>query len=222
MTGIVILNFNNYPITKECVESILKHEDRDKFKICLVDNSTDVATKKQVIDFVDRLKCKYSCLAIHLLLLDKNEGYARGNNEGIRYFEGDETITHILILNNDIILTMPILESLNNYLEEHLNCAVASVLLYDKDGKIDFTCARREKNLVSLFARVPLINKIEYVRRKNVQHEYILKDKLPAEMNLPIDINLPSGSCMMLRKNFFKEISYFDPNTFLYFEEDIL
>lgn len=37
-----------------------------------------------------------------------------------------------------------------------------------------------------------------------------------------IEIELPSGSCMLFNKSFFQSIGSFDPNTFLYCEEDIL
>ena len=35
-------------------------------------------------------------------------------------------------------------------------------------------------------------------------------------------IDLPSGSCMFIKKELFKQMDYFDPNTFLYYEENIL
>ena len=35
-------------------------------------------------------------------------------------------------------------------------------------------------------------------------------------------IELPSGSCMFIKKTLFKQMDYFDPNTFLYYEENIL
>ena len=37
-----------------------------------------------------------------------------------------------------------------------------------------------------------------------------------------MEIDLPSGSCMLFEKEFFRKIGYFDPHTFLYFEEDII
>ena len=37
-----------------------------------------------------------------------------------------------------------------------------------------------------------------------------------------VPIELPSGSCMMIRKELFEKIGRFDPNTFLYYEENIL
>ena len=137
------------------------------------------------------------------------------------YFENDMDVSQILILNNDIILTMPILERLSNYLYEHQDCAVVSPLLYNKEGEIDITCARRRKDLYSFLVRTPLIRKLSWIHKRN-KSEYILERKPIEDFNKPMEIDLPSGSCMLFEKEFFRKIGYFDPHTFLYFEEDII
>lgn len=221
MVGIVILNFNNSSATKECLKSIVKYESSDKYKICLVDNSTDIADRVLTMGYVDNLKRKEPLVNIHVKLLDMNEGYAKGNNAGAEYFEKEEDVSQILILNNDIIFTMPILEGLSSYLYKHKECAVVSPLLYNKEGGIDITCARRRKNLFSFLVRTPLVRKLRWVHKKN-KSEYILEEKPIGDFSNPIYIDLPSGSCMMFEKKVFRKIGYFDPHTFLYFEEDIL
>ena len=37
-----------------------------------------------------------------------------------------------------------------------------------------------------------------------------------------VEVDMPSGSCMLFEKSVFEEIEGFDPNTFLYYEEAIL
>ena len=221
MVGIVILNFNNSCATKKCLESIIEYESSDKYKICLVDNSTDTVDRARTMENVDDLRRKEPLADIHVILLKKNEGYAKGNNRGTEYFENDMDVSQILILNNDIILTMPILERLSNYLYEHQDCAVVSPLLYNKEGEIDITCARRRKDLYSFLVRTPLIRKLSWIHKRN-KSEYILERKPIEDFNKPMEIDLPSGSCMLFEKEFFRKIGYFDPHTFLYFEEDII
>lgn len=221
MVGIVILNFNNSSATKTCLESIVKYESPDRYKICLVDNSTDAVDRTRTIEHVDSLKRENPSVNIQLMLLDKNEGYAKGNNAGAEYFDQNEEISDILILNNDIIFTMPILEGLKDYLHAHQKCAVVSPLLYNKKGEIDITCARRRKDLYSFLVRTPLIRKLGWVHKRN-KSEYILQEMPIHDFTKPLNIDLPSGSCMMFDKDIFRKIGHFDPHTFLYFEEDIL
>ena len=87
MVGIVILNFNNSCATKKCLESIIEYESSDKYKICLVDNSTDTVDRARTMENVDDLRRKEPLADIHVILLKKNEGYAKGNNRGTEYFE---------------------------------------------------------------------------------------------------------------------------------------
>lgn len=221
MVGIVILNFNNSSATKDCLESIIKREPTDRYRVCLVDNSTDLADRTRTMEYVDELRREKPSVDIHVILLDKNEGYAKGNNAGAEYFERERDISEILILNNDIIFTMSILEGLSDYLYKHPECAVVSPLLYNKEGEIDTTCARRRKDLYSFLVRTPLVRKLRWVHKRN-KSEYILEEKFINDFTKPMDIDLPSGSCMMFEKETFRKIGYFDPHTFLYFEEDIM
>ena len=98
MVGIVILNFNNSCATKKCLESIIEYESSDKYKICLVDNSTDTVDRARTMENVDDLRRKEPLADIHVILLKKNEGYAKGNNRGTEYFENDMDVSQILIL----------------------------------------------------------------------------------------------------------------------------
>ena len=221
MVGIVILNFNNSKATKDCLESIVRYESPHRYKICLVDNSTDAVDREKTMSIVDKIGKDNLSVAMHVILLDKNEGYAKGNNVGARYFEQDEEVTQILILNNDIVLTEPILDELSKYMHEHQECGVVSTLLYNKEGEIDKTCARRKKNLYSFLVRTPLVRKFKWVREKS-KSEYILEERNIEDYHQPFDIDLPSGSCMMFEKKEFCRLGFFDPHTFLYFEEDIL
>ena len=52
------------------------------------------------------------------------------------------------------------------------------------------------------------------------QAQYLLPTS-PADERF-LRVELPSGSCMMCDKELFRKIGSFDPNTFLYYEENIL
>ena len=69
MVGIVILNFNNSCATKKCLESIIEYESSDKYKICLVDNSTDTVDRARTMENVDDLRRKEPLADIHVILL---------------------------------------------------------------------------------------------------------------------------------------------------------
>ena len=57
---------------------------------------------------------------------------------------------------------------------------------------------------------------------KAIENQKILKCSPDALQKESVDIEFPSGSCMMFRKEVLQKIDGFDPNTFLYYEENIL
>lgn len=152
-----------------------------------------------------------------------NDGYACGNNKGLKVVDGDEEIDTVLILNNDVLFVEDIIPGLREALYSKADAAIISPILYKRGmSDIDYNCARRDTTIwkdinkllfhyfYALFGFVPY---------KDV---FILKDK-GVDMSCPlIPIELPSGSCMMMRKCVMNAIGRFDTRTFLYYEENIL
>lgn len=152
-----------------------------------------------------------------------NDGYARGNNKGLAVADSDDEVDTLLILNNDVLFVEDIISGLRETLFSKADAAIVSPLLYHRDmNGIDYNCARRDTTIwkdihnllfhyvYSLF-RVPMYRDV-----------FILKDKGVSLSDPLIPIELPSGSCMMIRKCVMNAIGRFDPRTFLYYEENIL
>jgi GT2 family glycosyltransferase len=99
LISIIILNWNGFNCIFECIESVEKINYKN-IEIIVVDNaSTDGSPEK--------IKELYS--HISLIQLEKNIGYAAGNNKGFSVAKGKYVVT----LNNDVIveadwLTQPI------------------------------------------------------------------------------------------------------------------
>jgi len=96
MTSIIILNFNTPDLTLDCIESIKENTEKDSYEIILVDNASSDDSVQKFQKLIPKLNCN-----IHLLVCDKNYGFAGGCNIGIRNSTGDE----ICLLNSDTIVT---------------------------------------------------------------------------------------------------------------------
>ncbi|WP_339138592.1 MAG: glycosyltransferase family 2 protein [Candidatus Electrothrix sp. GW3-4] len=67
---------------------------------------------------------------------EKNEGVARGNNQGIEHYIAQDDITHILFLNNDIIVDSNFLEKQVEIMQTHPNVeALAPKIFYHGRGE---------------------------------------------------------------------------------------
>lgn len=105
---IVIVNWNGYSDTKECLES-LENVTYKNYKVALVDNGS---RNNQA----DRLKKQFS--KIRLLKNTQNTGFSFANNQGIRQAL-KEKAKYILLLNNDTTVKKDFLDILVNYAENN-------------------------------------------------------------------------------------------------------
>ena len=90
-TSIIILTWNNLRYTKECIESIREHTNKELYEIIVVDNNSTDGTVDWLKGETD-LKCIFN---------ETNNGFSKGNNQGIEIAIGDS----ILFLNNDVVAT---------------------------------------------------------------------------------------------------------------------
>ena len=238
-TALIILNFNNYEDTINCIESVEKYNTAP-VKLIIVDNaSTRGGASEALKDYLlKRYKDEFSVYSdnninesdniMHLsycslILSNVNDGYARGNNKGLRLAEMDPSIEYVMILNNDVLFVQDIIPSLIERSESIQDSALLSPLLFKRnmDG-YDYNCARNDTTLTTeiinyIFHYFFLVFKCD---NPLMSRRYLLRRY--KELPQSIKIELPSGSCMFIKKALFKQIEYFDPNTFLYYEENIL
>ena len=129
LISIVIVNFNGKNYITRCVTSILKNTIYPNFEIIIVDNgSTDGS--------LEELDNKFSGInKINIIRLEKNVGYSKANNIGVRYSKGK----FIALLNNDTLVSRGWLIELYKVLisDEKIACVQSKLLLMDKFNKID-------------------------------------------------------------------------------------
>lgn len=216
--GVIILNYNNAGQTIACIESILKFNTA-ACRIVVVDNCSTDDSLSGLGGYLSEHRD-----AFELVKAPDNGGYAQGNNVGMKYLENDSEIDKILILNNDVLFTRDILPRLSGFLDAHSEVGVVSPLLYCRDGKtIDYTCARKDCSIreIVLTYLLYFTDFFGILSRFSNRRKLLLEN--PSLLNsVELEIELPSGSCFMIRKDLFRKIGYFDPNTFLYYEENIL
>lgn len=223
--GIIILNYNNWEDTIQCIESVLdiKYEN---YNLYIVDNLSPNDSFQKLSAYVNKLS-ESDKVGLHngnndfitkidLIQSDRNGGYAAGNNFGINQALKDDC-DYILILNNDSLVTNDFLNVLVDFLESHNDVFLCGPKIIDTDSGTEYG-ARRFYNGTDYFFVPPSI--ISYFWKKNPRWKHIqFAEKKPFSAPFPIDV--PSGSCMLFKKEYF-QTGLLDENTFLYFEELII
>lgn len=128
-TLVILVNYNNYSDTIECVKSLEKSTN-DNFQICIVDNcskdeSLQCFTKEFFLKKMEDDKYLYwiGCkrnINIHLFQNKGNLGFASANNIGIS-FACKKHFKFVWILNNDTVVFPETLSKLINNAERALN-----------------------------------------------------------------------------------------------------
>ena len=232
--GIIILNYNSASYTIQCIQSIEKHNSAI-VKYIIVDNGS---TKEgEVITLASYLESAFPVQFLELedtsfspnipkvcLVASKsNDGYAQGNNKGLRILFEDSDIDDILILNNDVFFESDIIPELLSMREQMEKPGILTPVLYNLDGGIEHNCARRFPSNWEVMLPFILFKKdvFHILSHSSKSQKIFLKD--PNLLYEPvIEVGMPSGSFMFIGKDLLRKMNGLDKGTFLYYEENIL
>ncbi|MGZ0001949.1 glycosyltransferase family 2 protein [Leuconostoc mesenteroides] len=227
MLGIVILNYLNWWDTVELINSIT-HQSCNNYHIIIVDNNS-------TNDSVLQLSRRYSSVSnISLLISKDNEGFARGNNIGIRYARNSIHVSDVLLLNNDtLLIEREYLENLMNISYDNSVGAIGTRILDNNNQNQNptYTTGSFKQALTGYMGKNKLFkifrnflfffnSLINDVTKKNAS-----KDESSA-VNVDYQLNkkyfILHGSAILLTKNYLDVYPGLYPRTFLYFEENFL
>ncbi|MCI7322100.1 MAG: glycosyltransferase family 2 protein [Lachnospiraceae bacterium] len=211
MNVIIVLNYNDFDNTFHYVNRIRNYAKLDY--ILIVDNcSTDESFER-----LQNLKDD----KVNVIRTDRNEGYASGNNFGVRYLEKNNIIPEYLIISNpDIEISEQDLEHLFAEFDKlPSDTFEISGLIYDRDMKVTWNYAWRKLTYGLLLRESTfIIDKIlSYLKIRG--REY---DKQYAKENKIIEVDVVPGCFFIAKYELWKKVDGFTEGSFLYFEEDIL
>lgn len=214
--AIVILNYNNWRDTVECIESLKYQTDNDVHTIIVDNHSPNDSFKELSKRYKNREK-------VHLIRNNSNLGYAKGNNVGITYSIEVLKICNVLVINNDTIFECKnYIEYLKGY-NFNKNVGVIGTKIIGSDGKnqnpvyTTVNLRRLYKDLISNFLKYVGLGKLLYKFVNRKRNKVYIKEQDNTEG--PYILH---GSALFFTENYLKIAKGFYPDTFLYYEENIL
>jgi GT2 family glycosyltransferase len=130
MTAIILLNWNGWQDTIECLESIYKIST-DDYIIITVDNGSSDNSVKYIKNWLEKSNCTFRMLSegdeitetiinkeCIVYSLNDNYGFAKGNNKGIELIS-KEKVDYYLLLNNDTTVEANFLNELVSFQKLH-------------------------------------------------------------------------------------------------------
>ena len=218
--GIVILNYLNWKDTVDCIESLFLQTDQE-FEMVVVDNYSKNETVKILTEKYQDLK------NFHLIETKENLGFAKGNNVGLRYCIRDLKVNNVLVINNDVIFTDKEYIHKLKQLPLNNNIGAYGTKIIGLDGlnqnPLKFNPGPYEVLREYLF---PIIKNLKntslyrsFKKTKNTPNVSENKTRLSNEGYSNYILH---GSVLYFTQNYLSILEGFYPETFLYYEENIL
>lgn len=189
--AIIILNWNRFRDTAECLESVFKIR-YSNYSVVVVDNGSEDDSAAEIEKSFDR---------VVLIRNKENLGYAEGNNVGIRHAL-ENGADYIWLLNNDTVVDRGALVAMVDLAEKDRGIGIlgSKIYYFDQPEILWFAGATIDWNR----AISPHIGRME----KDV-----------GQYDRETEVDRVTGCSMLVRRDVFDEIGMFDEKFFLYAEE---
>jgi Predicted glycosyltransferases len=152
--SIIIINYNTFQLTCNCIRSIKEKVHDLTYEIILVDNDSSECDPNNFLkQFPD----------IKLISSAENTGFTGGNNIGISKAAGE----YILLLNSDTELINNAPKICYDYMQQHPETGITTAQLSYPDGKLQYNCRRFRTISWELLEVFPFYLLLPKERKKN-------------------------------------------------------
>lgn len=192
--AIILVNYNGYKDTIECLKSINELNFSNCFTYVVDNGSTDDSYA-----VLENYRKEHKLESVTIVKSEDNLGFAGGNNVGIK-IALQECADYILMLNNDTIVTPEFLKSLVSAADEKTIVTPRIMYWKDKDliwyagGRLSFRLGRAWHN------------------RIHKKYDASIDDKNS-------QVTFISGCCMLIHKSIFQKVGLLKEEFFLYYED---
>ena len=187
---IIIANWNGEKVLYDCLKSLKEKTDYPNYKIVVVDDSsTDGSVDVVRRNFPD----------VDLIENEKNLGYVKTNNIGMKYVLEKYDPEYVLLLNNDVLIIQPdwLSEMIRASLPEKVG--VVGVKLLFPDGRVQHVGYSYEPSFY--FG-------IDFKRKKRMSRDGVY------------EVDVITGACMLIKKEVIKRIKLLDETLAPHLSED--
>ncbi len=204
--SIIIVNYNTKDFLKRCVNSLLNSISKKiQYEIILVDNASTDGSPSAILSIKNKI------LNMKEILNNKNLGFSKANNQGIKI---SENCRYVLFLNPDTVMKKGVLEYMVSFMDEHKDAGAATCRLIMPNGKIDDASHRGFPTPWNAFCHFAGLEKI------------FPKSKLFSGYSLGWEnfekihkIDVLAGAFMIVRRVAGEEAGWWDEDYFFYGED---
>jgi GT2 family glycosyltransferase/lipopolysaccharide/colanic/teichoic acid biosynthesis glycosyltransferase len=199
--SVVIVNYNVKAFLEQCLIAIDRARGALNIEIFVVDNASVDGSQAMVRKRFPHVK---------LIENSQNVGFSTANNQGIVKARGE----YVLILNPDTLIQEDTLAVLKRHLDENPDVGAVGCKLLNPDGSYQINSRRSFPTPWVAFSRIVGLSKIFPKSRLFGQYNLTYLDP-----DIESEVDVLSGSLMMLRREALEQVGYFDEEYFMYGED---
>lgn len=202
--GIIILNYNGYTDTIECLESLKNADFLDrKVSVFVIDNGSTNESVNEISQWMKKNVSEYLILSEEkkvsspfiLYAGTENLGFSGGNNIGIRLAQVSG-MDYVLLLNNDTVVEPGFLEPLLKIADDDSSVGIVGAKIVDY--------YHRNHYILGGYVDLKKCSGYHFYDTEQANHT---------------DITFTSGCIWLIPIQVFKKCGLMDPNYFLYVED---
>jgi len=206
--AVIIVNYNVKDKLLSCLRSVAASRVNFETEVFIVDNASADGSVEAIEHFVTEHEAHH--ISWRFLPLDKNVGFAAGNNHAIKKTHAE----FVLLLNPDTEVAPESFQVMVDYMSQNTQVGIAGCRIVKSDGKLDLACRRSFPNPVNSFFRLTrlsfLFPKSKLMANYNLTH-------LPEMETVQVDAVV--GAFMMISRKALDKVGLLDERFFMYGED---
>jgi len=202
--SVIIVGYKNSRLVRQTLKGIRRAAPSVPYEILISENDPDGATARMVEgEFPE----------VRILHNEINLGFGSAMNCGIEAAEG----RYIFVFNPDIVVRQGAFEELVRYMDAHPDAGIVGPRLCNPDGGLQYSCYRFMEPKTVLYRRLPFVRRFASVQ--NHLDAYTLADW---DHGATREVDYLLGAAMLVRREALQQVGGFDPEYFMYFEDQDL
>ena len=199
--SVVFLNYNTRDLTRQALSSVLAAAEGLEVEIFVVDNASVDGSADMVAEEFPQVK---------LICNAANVGFAAGNNVALRQVTGE----YALLINTDTIVRRDALRTMVEFLDAHPEAGACGCKILDPDGTLQLDSRRGFPTPLAAFCKMSGLSRL-FPTPPLIAHYHMTY--LDPEQTAEVEVL--SGSCMMVRKAAMDQVGLLDEDYFMYGED---
>ena len=199
--SVVFLSYNTRDLTRQALSSVLAAAEGLEVEIFVVDNASADGSADMVAEEFPQVK---------LICNAANVGFSAGNNVALRQVTGE----YALLINTDTIVRRDALRTMVEFLDAHPEAGACGCKILDPDGTLQLDSRRGFPTPLAAFCKMSGLSRL-FPKHPLIAHYHMTY--LDPEQTAEVEVL--SGSCMMVRKSAMDQVGLLDEDYFMYGED---